>query len=241
MQQHTKFWLLSSIFIIGLTGCGNNEETAVQDGRKDSTIPIGYYSNETHDANGGNVILLEGDNDGPATESLDHTLGKERDTHRQGDKGVKSKNGIYKINNREFFSDGRPVLGDDDKNYHGHLNNNELPTRQSYYTGNEGKLSEKITSEVRKVANVTEAQTVIDKKSIIVGILLNDENKAEETKRSIRKAIEPYANGRSVKVMTNESQYNRIKVINNDLRNGGPKDELDKEIRNMNQVNENTD
>lgn len=227
--------------MIGLTGCGNDDETALQDRRNDDTIPIGYYSNENHDGNGGNAILLEGDNDGPATEALDHSMGKERELNRQGVQDMKNNNGLYKINNREIANDGRYNIGAGDKNYHGHLNNSALPTRQSYYTGYDGKLSEQITSEVKKVENVKDAQTVIDKENIIVGVRLNDGNKAEETKRNIKNAINSHVNGRSVKIMTNESQYNRIKVINNDLRNGGPKDELDREIRNLNRTNENND
>ena len=241
MRQHTKFWLIPSIVIIGLTGCGNDNETAIQDQRNDNTIPIGYYSNENHDGNGGNAILLEDDNDGPATEALDHSLGKEREANRQGVQNLRGNNGVYKINNREIAIDGKSDIGAGDRNYHGHLNNNALPTRQSYYTGNEGRLSEKISSEAKKVANVKDAQTVIEEKNIIVGVMLNDENKTDETKRNIKNAIEPYADGRSVKVMTNESQYNRIKVINNDLRNGGPADDLDREIKNIKNSKKNND
>ena len=240
MQQHIKFWLIPSIFIIGLTGCGNSNETAVQDQRNDETIPIGYYSNENHDGNGGNAILLEDDNDGPATETLDHTLGREREVNRQSVQKMKNNSGIYKINNRDIANDGEYNLGSNDKNYHGHLNNNDLPTRQSYYTGNDGKLSDQITNEAKRVGNVKDARTVIQDKNIIVGVLLNDKTKADETRRNIKNALEPYADGRNVKVMTNESQYNRIKVINNDLRNGGPNDQLNKEIKNLNEANNNT-
>ncbi|WP_071395891.1 YhcN/YlaJ family sporulation lipoprotein [Bacillus tuaregi] len=242
MQQHKKFWLLPTMFImIGLTGCGN-DESAIQDRRNDNdTIPIGYYSNENHDGNGGNAILLEDDNDGPATEALDHSLGKERGTNRQGIQNMKNKSGVYKINNREVVIDGREEISNDDRNYHGHLSNQATPSRRNNHAINGGKQTEQITSKAKRVENVKDAQTVIREDTIIVGVLLNDGNKVEETKKNIASAIEPYRHGRTVKILTNESQYNRIKVINNDIQNGGPMDDLDHEIQNIKNSKENID
>ncbi len=46
--------------------------------------PVGYYSNENHENNGGNAVLLDGaDNDGPVTEIMDHSLGAERNTNQR--------------------------------------------------------------------------------------------------------------------------------------------------------------
>ena len=72
--------------MIGLTGCNTNDETALQDKRTERTTPIGYYSNENHEksGNGGNAIILEGsDNDGPAVEIMDNTLGRESETNKR--------------------------------------------------------------------------------------------------------------------------------------------------------------
>ena len=56
---------------IGLVGCGANQDETADQNKMNATKSIGYYSNEQEDTNN------SGDNDGPVTEIMDHTLGEE--------------------------------------------------------------------------------------------------------------------------------------------------------------------
>ncbi|WP_187118813.1 YhcN/YlaJ family sporulation lipoprotein [Bacillus marasmi] len=129
---------------IGLAGCGN-DESAVQDRNTKRVQPFGYYSNENHN-NGGNVqILDENDNDGPLTEIMDHSLGTEGATGRNGrgqyldekDENGNPKNPTRPLANsdRNFFErDNR--FSRSDANYHGHLDGNRASTLRSTVDNN---------------------------------------------------------------------------------------------------------
>ena len=119
-------------------------------------------------------------------------------------------------------------------NYHGHLANNRIPSgKTTYNRENEGNLSSRINQNVEKVDNVKAAETIIQDQNIIIGVLLERNDNVAETKRNIQEVIGSQARGRQVKVFTNQSQYNSIKVMNNDLKNGGPAVDIENELRNI--------
>ena len=119
-------------------------------------------------------------------------------------------------------------------NYHGHLANNRIPSgKTTYNRENEGNLSSRINQNVEKVDNVKAAETIIQDQNIIIGVLLERNDNVAETKRNIQEVIGSQARGRQVKVFTNQSQYNSIKVMNNDLKNGGPAADIENELRNI--------
>ena len=236
-------------FYIGLTGCGNDDETALQDKQTERTTPVGYYSNEKHESNGGNAILLDGsDNDGPAIEIMDHTWGVERETnkrylrmnHRNDNQGNHNQENNATVADRQpdHLNSGTSHLGQTDMNYHGHMNMANLPTRQSYYTGYEGNFSEQITQVTEKVKNVKEAQTFVEENRVTIAVLLDDKVRAEETKIRIQEAVRPLMGGREFQITTNESQFNRLEVINHTLRNGGSEEKLNKDMEETNRNNQ---
>ncbi|MCQ6273547.1 YhcN/YlaJ family sporulation lipoprotein [Bacillus sp. V3B] len=255
MQQYRKLWMLSTIFIVGLTGCGQDDETAFQDKRTENTMPMGYYSNEEHESNGGNAVLLDGsDNDGPAVEIMDHTWGVERETNKRylrvNNENNKQLINSHMVNNqmtnntlRDILPDGvntgDPTLGRSDVNYHGHMYMANQPTRQSYYNGYAGDYSKRITQATENVENVKEAQAFVDDEKVIIAVRLNDKMRVEETEKDIQEAVNPLLSGRTAQIVTNESQFNRIKVIDHDLRKGRSKEPLDKEMENVPQSNRN--
>lgn len=199
----------AAFILAGLSGCGNNGETAVQDRNTQITQPIGYYSNERHEANRNGKIVNSGDNDGPVVEILDHSLGAET---------VRQRNGFSR----------------DDQNYHGHLGlNNERKPRTSYYVGYEGELVGNITNTVEGINNVNAARTVIHENAAIIGVVLEDDGQKKRTEAEIIDAVRVYTRDRPTKVLFGESQYNRLKVIDNDLREGGMREQIDLDMDNV--------
>lgn len=196
---------------LGLAACGNNGDTAVQDRNTEVTQPMGYYSNEHHEDNGGgNARLLQSnDNDGPLVEMMDHSLGEERGRQRDG-----------------TFSRA-------DRNYHKHLGDPMKTPRSSYYGSYDGETAENISRAASEVDNVRDAQALLHEDKIVVAALLEDQNPASETKEKILQAVQPYAKNRSVRILTNESQYNRIRVLNNDLKDGGMREQIDLDMDNL--------
>jgi len=236
--------VLSTIFIIGLTGFGNDDETALQDKQTQRTTPVGYYSNEKHESKGGNAILLDGsDNDGPATEIMDHTWGTERETNKRYLR-VNNKNDNQANDNTvadrqpDNLDSGTSYLGQTDMNYHGHINRENTPTRQSYYNGYEGNFSEKITRTIEKVENVKEAQTLVEDNIVTIAVRLDDKVRADETKKRIGEVVQPLMRGRRLQITTNESQFNRLEVIDHTLRNGGSEERLNKDMEESNRNNQ---
>ncbi len=229
MQRHRKAWILCTLLSVGLVGCGPNNEAANNVSTQDNDLMrVGYYSNESHDRNGGNVAILDGnDNDGPATEMLDHTLGAERDTNRD-----QSRHGTNINSNFD-----QPLNGRSDQNYHGHLSDSQIPAgKKTYNRENHGNLSQEITQKVEEVNHVQEAETIISEQTVLIGVLLENNGNVEETKKQIQNVVQPQLNGKQLRVYTNESQYNRIKVLNNDLKTGGPTDKIKNELKNINNM-----
>jgi spore cortex protein len=221
---------IAGLMTLGLAACGNNDEAAVQDRYTEKTQPLGYYSNENHH------------NDGPITEIMDHTFGDEarNDQNRRSQiLQVKDEDGNpgnpttpLANHDRNFFQrDNR--FSTSDANYHGHLDDNTRQPRSSYFTAYEGELANKIGDVTASVNNVNDVRSVVYGSDVLIAVDLNDYMKEAETKRQISKAVQPYLKGRSVTVVTDEGTFSRIRNIDNDLRDGGPRETVDLDIRNM--------
>jgi len=211
--------------LIGLAGCADNNRAGVNNDRNQNQArPMGYYSNENH-PNGGNGLMT--DNDGPLTEMMDHSLGAEdHNTNQQKRKLLQTRdeNGNppnptkpLATSDRNFFQrDNR--FSTSDMNYHGHLNTQ---------TGNRGvktdprfqdNVSNKIRKKVATINNVQDVRSVAYGSTIIVSVDLSDKNRAAVTKKAIEKAVKPYANGRSITVLTDEGTLGRDRNIDNDIQ-----------------------
>jgi spore cortex protein len=237
-----KKWIvlpLSAVMTIGLAGCGNNEEAGGQNRTNNTAQPMGYYSNENHK---GNATIVN-DNDGPITEMMDHTYGSERNNRNNGTNNVSQVNN--RTDNGNPANPTRPLANNDrmlahdnrfsngDANYHGHLNDNTNKARSSYYNAYEGELTDKIGQVTGKVNNVEDVRSVSYGSNVLIAVDLTDYSKEEQTKRDIAQAVQPYLRGRSVTVVTDEGTFSRIRNIDNDLRNGGPRDAINSDLRNM--------
>lgn len=234
---------LAALMSMGLAGCGTNDETAVQDRNTEIVQPIGYYSNENHESRGGNVRIEGGtDNDGPLTEMMDHTFGNEgRNTRNDNRRILRVRDEADNPGNpsaplaerdRNFFErDNR--FSHSDANYHGHLDDNTSRARSSYYHAYEGELAEKIGDVTASVPNVEDVRSVTYGSNVLIAVDLEDYSKEEETKAAIHDAVQPYLRGRSTTVVTDEGTFSRLRNIDNDLRDGGPREQIDWDIKNL--------
>lgn len=205
-----------------LTACGNNQAT--ENNRQGNPLPMGYSSNEKHEESGGNANWLNEDNDGPITEIMDHTFG-----------GEGQENNLRGVNNEATRGGNRrnTLFSRDDKNYHGHLNDNNGGARSSYYTAYNGVMTRQIVNATKSVENVVDARAVVHEDEIMVGAVLENRSRENETKTAITRAVKPYLNGKALTIVTDESIFSRIRTIDNTLREGGPKDQIDKDIDNI--------
>jgi spore cortex protein len=236
---------LTAVMTLSLAACNTGEEEA-QNKYTDSYEPLGYYSNEGH---GGDN---RDERDGPLTEMYDHSVGREGQDirHRKreylqvkDDKGnPRNPSAPLAEHDKNFFEqDGRASHGD--ANYHGHLDDNTRKANRSYYTAYEGDLAEKIGDVTGNVENVSDVRAVAYGTDVLIAVELQDHNieKEEETKTNIKKAVKPYLNGRSVKVVTDEGTFSRVRNIDNDLRDGGPFEGINLDIDNMFKAIKNND
>ncbi len=233
---------LAALMTMGVTGCGENDETAVQDRYNEQGQPMGYYSNENHGNRGGNVRVEDGtDNDGPLTEIMDHTFGAEgrnngynrnNNTMRVRDENTGNPTVPLADRDRNFFQkDNR--FSHSDANYHGHLDDNTRRAKNSYYQAYEGELAEKIGNVTASIPNVEDVRSVTYGSNVLIAVDLADYNKEEETKASIHEAVQPYLRGRSVTVETDEGTFSRLRNIDNNLRDGNPREQIDWDLKNL--------
>jgi spore cortex protein len=219
-----KKTILSTVAVLaigGLTAC-NADEGAMDRRYEDNARPIGYYSNENNDTNneyerdamndkrnkgyGGNYSY-DHDNDGPITEILD----------RQQEPGI----------------DGVNDLDRGDLNYSGHLrdrDNRGAPS--SYYNQYEGRLAERLADRVGQMDNVKDARVVVNDNDVLVAIDTNDRNDVNMQKK-IKRLAKTMAEGRNVRVVTDENNFFRVQNIDNELRNGSAMDEVQADIEDL--------
>lgn len=196
-----------------VVGCGmNDNETAVQDRNNKNVQPIGYYSSDNVRNGGGNARVLDGtDHEGPVTEMMDQTINN-RDRNYQ------------RLQNDGFSRN--------DANYHGHLGLNERQPRSSYYEGYDGNFINQI-NQAAHVNNVRDVESLVRGNDVLIAVNLADNNRKQETITKVQQAVSPYLNGKTAHIVTDSTTFNRIKVIDNDLREGGPRDQINLDTQNI--------
>jgi spore cortex protein len=216
-RLNKKQWMipLSAALMLGLTGCANDNEQAGNKGKNDALRPIGYYSNENHPDADNDLFR---DDDGAVTDIMDHTLGDDdQGINQQHSRQLQDRDGNGNPKNptkplasrdRNFFQrDNR--FSTSDMNYHGHLNikngNAGVATDPDF----QDNVSNKIRNKVAAIPNVQAVRSVGYGNTVIVSVDLHDNDQAPETKRAIHRAVEPYAKGRTVTVITDEGTIGR--------------------------------
>ncbi|MBM7701387.1 YhcN/YlaJ family sporulation lipoprotein [Metabacillus iocasae] len=225
-------YLVSSLTfacVLGLGACNNETETGMEQRYDNRTQPIGYYSNAEER---GNARMLDS-REGPLTEVIDGDDDRHATTRRMrtinvndgrydgptgtygyGQPYSQQTEGLYKSNAR---------LGENDRNYHGHLNSTRSLAKTSYYKGYPGDLTEKVASRVEGVQGVENCRAVVDGNRMLVAINPSNTNmNEEELEQHVAKQINSLTNGKyDVQVEVDNGTYNSVRSIDNDLRNGG--------------------
>jgi spore cortex protein len=219
-----------------MAACNTQDEEATPKRYEDTYEPLGFFSNEGH-ANERNER-----NDGPLTEWMDHSFGAEgqaiqehkRKYLSQKDEYGNPKNPSKPLANydKSFFErDIRFPRGD--ANYHGHLDDQSQRPRSSYYNAYEGELSEQIADVTASVPNVEDVRAVAYGTDILIAVDLADESKQSTTLATIRQKVTPYLHGRTVTVVTDEGTFSRVRNIDNDLRDGGPREAINFDLQDL--------
>jgi spore cortex protein len=218
---HKKIFVapISALLISGLAACAH-DKNASNEQNVNRFQPVGYYTNDQ------SIV----DHDGPFTELMNYTTGNVdyvKNNNRflpsgyPDDYGPHLKSPMTQYDTRYTTVNDRHLR---DINYHGHLNNRNSKARSSYYTAYEGQLAEDISNTAASVSNVYDARTIIDGKRVLVSVVVKNDKKADDTKRSVEQAVLPYLSGRKYVVTTDMGTYYRVRQLDNDLRDGGPKD-----------------
>ncbi|MCL6571598.1 MAG: YhcN/YlaJ family sporulation lipoprotein [Bacillus sp. (in: Bacteria)] len=225
--MNKKQWMipLAAAVMVGLAGCtGDNNRAGVNEKNTNPARPIGYYSNENH-TNKGNELFR--DDDGALTEIMDHTLGDEdKVTNEQNRKQLqkRDKNGnpvnptvpLAGKDTNFFQRDNRFSMSD--TNYHGHLSRNIGNTGVTTDPNFQDNFSNKVRKKVAEINNVQAVRSVAYGNTVIVAVTLVDSSKAAVTKKAIKNAVKPYANGRPVTVVTDEGTLGSDRNIENDIQ-----------------------
>ncbi len=215
-RLNKKPWIipLSAIIALVLTGCANDDQAA-SDKNDRNAQPMGYYSNENHQ-NGRNG--MPGDNDGPLPEAMDHTFGDEgqiNNENRRQQMQKRDENGnppnpskpLADHDHNFFQRDNR--FSTSDVNYHGHMSRRLGTTGTTTNRENQDAATDNIRRRVAAVENVRSVRSVVYGNTVVISVILNDNDRADETKREIQNTVKPIVAGRDIQVMTDEGAMGR--------------------------------
>lgn len=197
----------TALLLGGLVAC-NTKEEAMDTRYEDNTQPIGYYSNENigNDRNGNGYMM--DDNDGPVTEFMDRNgtnIGMRDNALRNGN-----------LDNAG--------VGLQNRDQNGRLFNNQQ---------NDGQLSKQISDRVAKVNNVDDVRTLVNGDTILIAVDTNDQQATDRVEDEVRQAVKSLANGKNIRVITDEGIFTRVRTIDNDLRDGGRTDQVNNDIEDL--------
>ncbi|MEH7014706.1 YhcN/YlaJ family sporulation lipoprotein [Neobacillus niacini] len=222
--MNLKQWMipLSALLAVGLSGCANDDRAAFDKDHRNMGQPVGYYSNENH-KNGSNG--MPADNDGPFTEIMDHNLGVENQSYneerrkkfseRDGNGNPSNPTKPLANHDHNFFQRDNQ-FSTSDANYHGHLNQRLGNTGTTTNPESQDRITERIKSKVADIENVRQVRSVLYGNSVMVSVKLENNKRAEETKKAIQYAVKPLVGGRSVQVITDDGALGREGNRNND-------------------------
>ena len=228
----------SAAFLLGgLAGCGFGNSAA--DNRYyEETSPMGYYTSENNpnvnnDRNRqatveerGNARIMD-DNDGPLNEIMDRAVVyRER---RNNDNRIAPS----PVGNRGKQYDHEGQFSRSDRNYHGQLNGVNNIANPSYYNNYNGRFTEELADRASKVNGVQDARAVSYGNDILLAVKpINDVNE-QQISREVRQAIKPLVNGKDYRVVVDDGTFYTVRQLDNDLRRGGPVDDINSDIKNL--------
>jgi spore cortex protein len=240
----------AALLLTGLTGCGTGDNAA-GNRQYEETSPIGYYTSENNpyvnngrnrqvNQDRGNTYRLN-DNDGPLNEVLDRSV-------IYNERIRNNRNTTYNMNNRNnttrtaplstgnrggIFGNNGTNFSRSDMNYHGHLNGVQRATYSSYYNNYHGRLTEKLAERASKVEGVEDVRAVVYGNDILVAVEPEKNANGEKVTKDVRRAIEPLAGDKNTRVVVDQSTFTRVRQADNDLRNGGPVDRVNQDMRSL--------
>ncbi|WP_223702885.1 YhcN/YlaJ family sporulation lipoprotein [Sutcliffiella deserti] len=229
----------ASLLLCGLTGCGTGN--SAEDNRYyEETTPIGYYTSEdnpnvnnnrNHRTNKerGNTFRVT-DNDGPVNEILDRSVinGERNKKQTTRNNPLSTRENRTETNEYERGFNYRRS----DINYHRHLN--DIGTaKPSFYNNYQGRLTERLTERAQQVDGVEDARAVVYGNDILIAIEPGNNRREQMVTNDVRRAVQPLTNGKECRVVVNQGTYNTVRQFDNELRDGGPVDDLNEDIRNL--------
>ncbi|GIN87024.1 sporulation cortex protein CoxA [Heyndrickxia sporothermodurans] len=229
MNRKILFTPIPLLIVSTLAAC-NYDQNSYKNQTTNNAQQVGYHTNNRH------II----DHDGPMTELIDYSFGNVDNIKNNNyllpsgspddyDHPIKSPLTEYNTNNK-VVNKNRIIR---DINYHGHLNHHNAKGKSSYYTAYEGGLAEKLSNEAIKVKNVTDARALIDGNNVIISIVLNKDQNVNKTKQAVERVIRPYISNRQYIITTDQGTYYRARQLDNDLKNGNPRDSIKLDLHNM--------
>ncbi|QFT90028.1 Sporulation cortex protein CoxA precursor [Bacillus sp. THAF10] len=229
-MRKSLFTVTSAALLLGgLTGCGQ-KESATDNRYYEETSPIGYYTSEHNPyvnndrsrgekEEQGNARVME-DNDGPLNEILDRSvIWDERRVRRDRDDVGNVRN---RGNNGGYLGVGyhNNHYSQTDKYYHRQDNGLRPVGNPSYYNMYDGRFSERLVNRAMQVDGVKDAGALINDNEVLVAVDVKNGADESDVKRQVKRALNPLVKNKELNVTTNQSAYNSVRSIDNELRKG---------------------
>ncbi|MEC2076761.1 YhcN/YlaJ family sporulation lipoprotein [Metabacillus fastidiosus] len=108
-------------------------------------------------------------------------------------------------------------------------NINNVANNTGYYNRADNDLADKVANHVEKMANVDDARVLVTDDNIVVAVDTNDRNN-KNVEKQVAKSVDKMANGRNVRVVTDEAMYTRVRNVDNDIRNNVNRTDIDNTV-----------
>jgi spore cortex protein len=192
---------LSAALIFGGLVGCNTNDEAMDNKYDDMTTPIGYYTNDDRDRRFNDYTGREA-NEGPLTDMFDGDDDK------------------FDMNARDYNFER---VGYDQNKYR---------DRAMGERGNrtDSRLAQRIENRVERLPNIEDVNVVVYGDTVLVGIDTNDRNDVNVESR-VRQSVRGLANGKRVRIVSDENIFRRLGTVNDGIRNGGAIDEFQSDLR----------
>lgn len=209
-----------------LVACNVNDDAAT-DRYDNNTRPIGYYTDDNDNTRRGFIGNRPDDNN-------QGFFGTNNTNDNMNRRQSPFQNGTDQVNNR---NEGplTDMLDRDDQNQ---VNNNpqnynrrgtfENRGKVGYYDGTDRKLARTISERVKDIKGVADARTIVYGDQIVVGVNTNDNNKNID--RKVKSAIRDIVQTQNVTVVTDNKMFDRIRNVDDSLRDGNGINEVQSDI-----------
>ncbi len=222
---------MSAVMLASTLAACNTTNDAANDRYDNNMRPIGYYTDDNDNTRRGFMGNRSNDNNrgfffGTNANRAEDGINRRQSPFMDGNDQVNNRNEgpLTDMMDR----DDHDQFGNNPQNYNRRATF-ENRGNVGYYDGTDRQLARKISERVKAIKGIRDARTIVYGNQIVVGVNSKaDNNKGIDKK--VKAAIRDIAQTQNVTVVTDNKMFERIRNVDDHLRNGNGINEVQADI-----------